>query len=100
MKGKIGNFEYLMILNTLSGRSFNDIAQYPIVPWIYKDYDSDYLSLHDPDYFRDLTLPMGAIKESRRKDITERYNDMVERNMDVDLMEEEALEEENQAVLS
>ena len=28
---KISNFEYLMALNTFSGRSFNDLSQYPVV---------------------------------------------------------------------
>lgn len=28
-RGSVTNFEYLMILNTLAGRSFNDLMQYP-----------------------------------------------------------------------
>ena len=32
-KRKISNFEYLMQLNLYSGRSYNDITQYPIFPW-------------------------------------------------------------------
>jgi len=35
---EIGNFEYLMALNTLAGRSFNDLCQYPVMPWILNDY--------------------------------------------------------------
>lgn len=31
---KISNFQYLMLLNTLAGRTYNDITQYPVFPWI------------------------------------------------------------------
>lgn len=34
---RISNFKYLMHLNTVSGRTFNDISQYPIFPWILCD---------------------------------------------------------------
>ena len=58
-KGEISNFQYLMYLNTLAGRSYNDLMQYPgrtqwsspacfentrlsfvVFPWILADYDS------------------------------------------------------------
>jgi hypothetical protein len=31
---RISNFNYLMQLNYLGGRSFNDLSQYPVFPWI------------------------------------------------------------------
>ena len=31
---EITNFDYLMQLNTISGRSFNDLNQYPVMPWV------------------------------------------------------------------
>lgn len=30
---QISNFDYIMQLNTLSGRTYNDLTQYPIFPW-------------------------------------------------------------------
>jgi hypothetical protein len=30
-----------MCLNTLAGRSYNDLMQYPIFPWILADYESE-----------------------------------------------------------
>ena len=30
-----------MYLNTLSGRSYNDLMQYPVFPWIIADYESE-----------------------------------------------------------
>ena len=39
--GEMSNFQYLMQLNTLAGRSYNDLMQYPIFPWVLADYESD-----------------------------------------------------------
>lgn len=30
---EISNFDYLMQLNTLAGRTYNDLNQYPVFPW-------------------------------------------------------------------
>jgi hypothetical protein len=40
-RGEVSNFQYLMFLNTLAGRSYSDLMQYPIFPWVLKDYDSE-----------------------------------------------------------
>lgn len=40
-KGEISNFEYLMHLNTVAGRTYNDLMQYPVFPWILADYHSE-----------------------------------------------------------
>ena len=42
---KISNFDYLMYLNTLAHRSFNDLTQYPVFPWIIADYTSKILGI-------------------------------------------------------
>lgn len=34
---------YLMYLNSLADRTFNDLTQYPVFPWILSDYTSSYL---------------------------------------------------------
>ncbi|KAF8570734.1 hypothetical protein P879_02687 [Paragonimus westermani] len=56
---EISNFEYLMCLNTIAGRTFNDLNQYPVFPWILADYTSKELDLNNPDVFRDLSRPIG-----------------------------------------
>lgn len=38
VRRSLTNFEYLMHLNTISGRSFNDLNQYPVFPWVLRDY--------------------------------------------------------------
>jgi len=46
--GLISNFDYLMYLNSLADRSFNDLSQYPVFPWIIQDYTSKQLGAQDP----------------------------------------------------
>eukprot|EP01113_Clastostelium_recurvatum_P033194 TRINITY_DN4361_c0_g1_i1.p1 TRINITY_DN4361_c0_g1~~TRINITY_DN4361_c0_g1_i1.p1 ORF type:complete len:3468 (+),score=1121.67 TRINITY_DN4361_c0_g1_i1:47-10450(+) len=73
-QGKISNLQYLMHLNTLAGRSYNDLTQYPVFPWVLKDYTSDELDLTDLSVFRDLSKPMGALTENRAEKFRERYD--------------------------
>lgn len=41
MNGYIQNYDYLIYLNRFSSRSFNDISQYPIFPWIINEFSDD-----------------------------------------------------------
>ena len=61
----ITNFEYLMILNTLAGRSYNDLTQYPVFPWVLTDYSSEVLDFNKSSTFRDLSKPVGALDSKR-----------------------------------
>lgn len=70
---EISNFEYLMQLNTLAGRSYNDITQYPVFPWVLADYDSKNLDLENPSTYRDLSKPIGALNAERLIKYQERY---------------------------
>lgn len=72
-RGEISNFQYLMHLNTLAGRSYNDLMQYPIFPWILADYDSEELDLTDSSTFRDFSKPMGAQSPERLLQFKKRY---------------------------
>lgn len=73
---RLSNAEYLMVLNTLAGRSLNDLAQYPVFPWILADYDSTDLGLQDVSTFRQLDKPMGAQAAERRAEFVERYEQL------------------------
>jgi len=70
----ITNFEYLMRLNVMAGRSFNDITQYPVFPWILSDYSSDTIDFSNPSVFRKLELPIGALNPIRLQEFLDRYN--------------------------
>ncbi|CEG50257.1 Kinase A-anchor protein Neurobeachin and related BEACH and WD40 repeat proteins [Plasmopara halstedii] len=60
VRREISNFEYLMALNVSAGRSYNDPSQYPVFPWVLKDYDSSEIRLDDEQSYRDLRRPIGA----------------------------------------
>ncbi|KAG0502918.1 hypothetical protein HPP92_002990 [Vanilla planifolia] len=74
VRWEVSNFEYLMELNTMAGRSYNDITQYPVFPWILADYTSKTLDLNNPSSYRDLSKPIGALNPERLKKFQERYS--------------------------
>lgn len=41
-----------MHLNTVAGRTYNDLTQYPVFPWVIADYTSTILDLSNPATFR------------------------------------------------
>ena len=75
-KRKITNFEYLMALNRMSGRSFNDITQYPVFPWVLAEYSGKTIDLRDSRVFRDLSKPIGALNPDRLAQLLERFKDL------------------------
>ncbi|KAJ5992482.1 hypothetical protein N7451_008206 [Penicillium sp. IBT 35674x] len=78
VRGEISNFHYLMLINTLAGRTFNDLTQYPVFPWVLADYTSEELDLTNPKTFRDLSRPMGCQTPDREAGFRERYNAFAE----------------------
>lgn len=99
---EISNFDYLMQLNTIAGRTYNNLAQYPVVrpsvrtsviytrgsgsdiyfsdcmfrfhqfPWILADYTSEELDLSDSRVFRDLSKPVAVLNERNAKVVREK----------------------------
>ena len=85
----ISTFEYLMWLNIYSGRSFNDLNQYPVFPWIITNYSSEEIKQND---FRNLETPIGMLEvnekainrknvfisfyETLKEDFTQNYPDL------------------------
>jgi hypothetical protein len=60
---EISNFEYLMKLNTIAGRTYNDLSQYPVFPWVLQNYTSETLDLNDPSIYRDFSKPIGVLNK-------------------------------------
>ena len=77
-EGKVSNFEYIMALNSAADRSFNDLAQYPVLPWVIADYTSLVLDMSNPSTFRDLSKPVGALDAARLEGYRKRYEEMPE----------------------
>ncbi|XP_067949217.1 lipopolysaccharide-responsive and beige-like anchor protein [Watersipora subatra] len=71
---EISNFDYIMFLNTMAGRSYNDLNQYPVFPWILSNFTSQSIDLSEPSNYRDLSKPIGALNPERRKFFQERYH--------------------------
>jgi hypothetical protein len=44
----------------LPGRTYNDLNQYPVFPWVLTNYDSEELDLTLPGNFRDLSKVGGG----------------------------------------
>ncbi|OAD54426.1 Protein FAN [Eufriesea mexicana] len=62
----------------LADRTFHDLTQYPVMPWVLQDYTSTTLDLNDPGIYRDLTKPIGALEQDRLERLEERYLEMSE----------------------
>ena len=69
----MSNFDYLMALNTIGGRGYNDLSQYPVMPWVLTQYTQETIDLSDPAVYRDLSKPIGALNEQRLLDFIERF---------------------------
>ena len=49
---KVSNYDYLVFLNTVAGRTVNDLTQYPVFPWVVQDFESPTLNLDDERVYR------------------------------------------------
>uniref|UniRef100_A0A8C1ZSE1 Neurobeachin n=1 Tax=Cyprinus carpio TaxID=7962 RepID=A0A8C1ZSE1_CYPCA len=63
----------LWIFHYLSGRTYNDLNQYPVFPWVLTNYESEELDLTIPGNFRDLSKPIGALNPKRAVFYGDRY---------------------------
>ena len=66
---EIDNFGLIMWFNIFGNRSYNDISQYPIFPWVLSKYDDPLKekieTSNDCDYdyqYRDMNLPLGMME--------------------------------------
>ena len=85
---KMTNYEFLMWMNIYGNRSFNDISQYPVFPWILNDYKDPLKNEQNDDQqhkynLRDMTLPMGMLTindqaEARKEMFIENYETLKE----------------------
>nr|XP_037273796.1 LOW QUALITY PROTEIN: neurobeachin-like protein 1 [Rhipicephalus microplus] len=75
---EISNFEYLMHLNTIAGRTYNDLSQYPVFPWVLADYTSPKLELDSPSVYRDLSRPIGIVNPKNIEEVKAKYDSFVD----------------------
>lgn len=72
-EGLLTNWEYLMTLNQIAGRTYNDLMQYPVFPWILSNYTSDILDLTEPKNFRKLPKPIAVQSEDNEQHYINNY---------------------------
>lgn len=48
----MSNFDYLMNINYIAQRSLNDFTQYPVMPWLITEFDSEMIDTEDPSIYR------------------------------------------------
>lgn len=70
--GRISTLEYLLALNKYAGRSFNDLSQYPVFPWVIKDFSSQELNVDDPKIYRDFAYSTGSQDASKRTQLRQK----------------------------
>ena len=58
-EGKITTFDYLLLLNKFSSRTYNDPNQYPIMPWLFLEEGTDFI--------RDFDLPISVQDEEQKE---------------------------------
>mmetsp|Transcript_23765 Transcript_23765/g.36668 ORF Transcript_23765/g.36668 Transcript_23765/m.36668 type:complete len:496 (-) Transcript_23765:94-1581(-) len=72
-KHRISNYDYLMKLNSIAGRSRHDLSRYPVMPWVLSNYTSKEIDLNDVNNYRDLSKPMGALCSERLERFRDKY---------------------------
>ena len=61
---KLSNFEILMIFNFYGNRSYVEMNQYPVFPWILTDYKEK--DINFDKHIRDLSSPMGMLELNKK----------------------------------
>ena len=69
LEKKISTLEYLLKINKFSGRTYNDLSQYLVLPWTLKDY----LDINDKKYIRNFSLPMSVQEKENLEIIKSNY---------------------------
>eukprot|EP00767_Chilomastix_cuspidata_P005525 gnl/Chilomastix_cuspidata/5755.p1 GENE.gnl/Chilomastix_cuspidata/5755~~gnl/Chilomastix_cuspidata/5755.p1 ORF type:complete len:2838 (-),score=202.55 gnl/Chilomastix_cuspidata/5755:999-9512(-) len=69
----ISTFDYLMFLNYSASRTSASFSQYPIMPWVLRDYTSDELDLKNPASFRDFRFNMAAQTAQNRMALKDNF---------------------------
>ncbi|XP_034250095.1 lysosomal-trafficking regulator isoform X2 [Thrips palmi] len=73
-EGTISDWEYLTQLNKMAGRSYNDLMQYPVFPFVLADYTSASLDLNDAKSFRNFKKPMAIQNKCNEQHYIDTYN--------------------------
>ena len=59
-----------MLLNRYSGRTYNDLSQFPVFPWVIANYGKEPKQItkdfyRNPNNLRNMELPVGRLNQTR-----------------------------------
>ena len=66
---KITTFDYLLLLNKFSSRTYNDPNQYPIMPWLFL--------VQGIDYIRDFDLPISVQDKEQKEQFLSKIGNFI-----------------------
>ena len=72
---RLSTYEYLLFLNKYGTRTFNDVNQYPIFPWLVRKFELDSNNKFIETKYRDFKYPMAAQIEENRVNAFNRFED-------------------------
>ncbi|XP_054002539.1 lysosomal-trafficking regulator isoform X2 [Hylaeus anthracinus] len=72
--GALTNWEYITCLNKLAGRSYNDLMQYPVFPFVLADYTSEKIDFNNPQIYRNFKRPMAVQDKKNEQHYINNYN--------------------------
>lgn len=76
MNGIVSNYDYLIYLNRFSSRSFNDISQYPVFPWVVSEFSDDEFKINAKGYYRNLSKSIGSLNKNKFQRVMENFQKM------------------------
>ncbi|KAL0267522.1 UNVERIFIED_CONTAM: hypothetical protein PYX00_009770 [Menopon gallinae] len=76
-EGLMTNWDYLTQLNKMAGRSFNDLMQYPVFPFVLSDYESSVLDLSKKSVYRNFKKPMAVQEKRNEQHYINNYNELL-----------------------
>lgn len=76
--GLMSNYDYLLYLNFMGSRSFSDLSQYPIFPWVITNYEDseEEFDMSEERNYRDLSKPIGAVNPDKFEKFNKKYVEM------------------------
>ncbi|CAJ0938353.1 unnamed protein product, partial [Mesorhabditis belari] len=79
--GVMNNFGYLMLLNKIAGRTYNDLMQYPVFPFILSQYTMPSLDLANSNNYRNLSRPMAIQDQTKVAYYAKQYAQLEEADL-------------------
>lgn len=68
----------------MGNRSYEDLTQYPVFPWVIADYKNEQLKLEEEKaqkfVYRDLAKPIGALSNDKLEQFKSKYYEIINKS--------------------